>query len=41
MPAAVTGHSHRATTKVSNKSFKSRKASKGALRDQAKGDYGH
>lgn len=37
MPSAVTSHSHRATTKVNNKSFKSRKATKGSLRDQAKG----
>lgn len=37
MPSAVASHSHRATTKVNNKSFKSRKATKGSLRDQAKG----
>ncbi|KAL1850697.1 ribosome biogenesis protein tsr1 [Diaporthe australafricana] len=37
MPAAVTSHSHRATTKVNNKAFKSRKATKGAMRDQMKG----
>ncbi|KAK4228379.1 hypothetical protein QBC38DRAFT_475119 [Podospora fimiseda] len=38
MPAAVaTGHSHRPTTKASNKPFKSRKATKGAMRDAAKG----
>lgn len=37
MPAAVTSHSHRATTKVNNKAFKSRKATKGAMRDQLKG----
>ncbi|KAI2625496.1 hypothetical protein GGS21DRAFT_304821 [Xylaria nigripes] len=30
-------HSHRPTTKVAHKSFKSRKATKGSLRDQAKG----
>ncbi|KAI0479279.1 AARP2CN domain-containing protein [Xylariaceae sp. FL0804] len=36
MPSAV-AHSHRPTTKVAPKTFKSRKASKGALRDQAKG----
>ncbi|KAK4455554.1 hypothetical protein QBC34DRAFT_481528 [Podospora aff. communis PSN243] len=38
MPGLVaTGHSHRPTTKVANKSFKSRKATKGSLRDAAKG----
>ncbi|KAI0009319.1 AARP2CN domain-containing protein [Xylariaceae sp. FL0662B] len=37
MPSAVAIHSHRPTTKVVNKSFKSKKATKGALRDQAKG----
>ncbi|KAK4461173.1 hypothetical protein QBC42DRAFT_270722 [Cladorrhinum samala] len=38
MPAAVAaGHSHRPTTKQTHKSFKSRKATKGALRDAAKG----
>lgn len=38
MPALVaSGHSHRPTTKVSHKAFKSRKATKGALRDAAKG----
>lgn len=36
MPAAMS-HSHRATTKIINKAFKSRKATKGSLRDQAKG----
>ncbi|KAH7040418.1 uncharacterized protein B0I36DRAFT_10065 [Microdochium trichocladiopsis] len=36
MPSAVS-HSHRPTTKISAKSFKSRKSTKGALRDQAKG----
>lgn len=41
MPAAVTGHSHRATTKVNNKAFKSRKATKGAMRDQLKGKMSH
>ena len=30
-------HSHRPTTKVTHKPFKSRKASKGQLRDRAKG----
>ncbi|KKA28760.1 hypothetical protein TD95_004796 [Thielaviopsis punctulata] len=30
-------HSHRATTKVSNKAFKSRKATKGSLREASKG----
>ncbi|TPX09534.1 uncharacterized protein E0L32_009277 [Thyridium curvatum] len=37
MPAAVAGHSHRPTTKVSHKAFKSKKTTKGALRDQSKG----
>ena len=41
MPAAVTAHSHRATTKVNNKAFKSRKATKGAMRDQLKGKMSH
>lgn len=41
MPAAVTSHSHRATTKVNNKAFKSRKATKGAMRDQLKGRMSH
>ncbi|GAP83847.2 putative ribosome biogenesis protein BMS1 TSR1 [Rosellinia necatrix] len=35
MPSAT--HSHRPTTKVAHKSFKSRKSTKGSLRDQAKG----
>ena len=40
MPGPVaSGHSHRPTTKVSNKAFKSRTATKGALRRQAKGMY--
>ncbi|KAL2160089.1 hypothetical protein VTH06DRAFT_1744 [Thermothelomyces fergusii] len=39
MPGAVGGghHSHRPTTKVTHKSFKSRHATKGQLRDAAKG----
>ncbi|KAK3345420.1 hypothetical protein B0H65DRAFT_466585 [Neurospora tetraspora] len=37
MPGAVSGHSHRPTTKTSNKSFKSRHATKGSLRNAAKG----
>ncbi|XXG97736.1 hypothetical protein Hte_004046 [Hypoxylon texense] len=37
MPSATTTHSHRPTSKVQPKSFKSRKTTKGALRDQAKG----
>ncbi|KAF3766499.1 DUF663-domain-containing protein [Cryphonectria parasitica EP155] len=37
MPSAVASHSHRPTTKVNNKGFKSKKATKSALRDQAKG----
>ncbi|KAI0513171.1 hypothetical protein F5B22DRAFT_612536 [Xylaria bambusicola] len=35
MPSAT--HSHRPTTKVVHKAFKSKKATKGALRDQSKG----
>lgn len=37
MPAAVASHSHRPTTKVSHKPFKSKAASKHELRDRAKG----
>ncbi|SPQ27681.1 93dd2741-2ad2-4634-9cb9-48c5b2295d65 [Thermothielavioides terrestris] len=38
MPGAVgTGHSHRPTTKTTHKPFKSRKATKGQLRNAAKG----
>lgn len=37
MPTAVAGHSHRPTTKVSHKPFKTRAASKHELRDRAKG----
>lgn len=37
MPSAVPSHSHRPTTKANNKAFKSKKATKSALRDQAKG----
>ncbi|KAI1855334.1 hypothetical protein JX265_006523 [Neoarthrinium moseri] len=37
MPSAVGAHSHRPTTKVSHKGYKSKKATKGALREQAKG----
>ncbi|KAH8678032.1 hypothetical protein BX600DRAFT_479462 [Xylariales sp. PMI_506] len=36
MPSAV-AHSHRPTTKVSHKGFKSKKATKGALREASKG----
>jgi pre-rRNA-processing protein TSR1 len=36
MPATV-AHSHRSTTKVSHKSFKSRKSTKGALKELMKG----
>ncbi|ROW17117.1 hypothetical protein VPNG_01181 [Cytospora leucostoma] len=35
--SAPASHSHRATTKVNNKAFKSRKATKGSMRDQLKG----
>ncbi|KAH6656879.1 AARP2CN domain-containing protein [Truncatella angustata] len=37
MPSAVGSHSHRPTTKVSHKGYKSKKATKGELREQAKG----
>ncbi|KAK2591737.1 ribosome biogenesis protein tsr1 [Conoideocrella luteorostrata] len=37
MPVAVANHSHRPTTKVSHKPFKSKAASKHELRDRAKG----
>jgi len=38
MPGLVAaGHSHRPTTRSANKPFKSRKATKGAIRDAAKG----
>jgi pre-rRNA-processing protein TSR1 len=36
---AVDGHHHRSTTKVNQKSFKTRHASKSFLRDQAKGSF--
>ena len=36
MPATV-AHSHRSTTKVAHKSFKARKATKGALKELLKG----
>lgn len=38
MPSAV-GHSHRPTTNVSHKGYKSKKATKGQLREQAKGAH--
>ncbi|RDW82317.1 putative TSR1 [Coleophoma cylindrospora] len=37
MPSSVTSHSHRSTTKASHKPFKSRKATKGALKEASKG----
>lgn len=37
MPATVASHSHRPTTKVANKPFKARKATKSALREASKG----
>ncbi|KAK3397050.1 hypothetical protein B0T20DRAFT_415118 [Sordaria brevicollis] len=37
MPGAVSGHSHRPTTKTSNKPFKSRHATKSSIRNAAKG----
>ena len=39
MPSALSSHSHRSTTKVSHKPFKSRKATKGALKEIAKGTF--
>ncbi|KAJ9300778.1 hypothetical protein DTO271G3_1942 [Paecilomyces variotii] len=36
-PITQSGHHHRSTTKVSHKSFKSKHATKGALKEQAKG----
>lgn len=35
--SGATAHSHRPTTKVTHKGFKSRKATKGALREELKG----
>jgi hypothetical protein len=37
MPASVGTHSHRSTTKTSHKPFKSKKATKGALKEISKG----
>jgi pre-rRNA-processing protein TSR1 len=37
MPSSVSGHSHRSTTKASHKPFKSRKATKGAVKEIKKG----
>ncbi|EKD12776.1 uncharacterized protein L3040_006929 [Drepanopeziza brunnea f. sp. 'multigermtubi'] len=37
MPSSVQGHSHRSTTKGTQKAFKSRKTTKGALKEIAKG----
>ncbi|KAG9233854.1 putative ribosome biogenesis protein tsr1 like protein [Amylocarpus encephaloides] len=37
MPASIVSHSHRSTTKASHKPFKSRKATKGALKEIQKG----
>jgi hypothetical protein len=39
MAPAQTVHHHRSTTKVSHKPYKSKHASKSALKDQAKGTY--
>lgn len=36
-PITQSGHHHRSTTKVSHKAFKSKHATKGALKEQAKG----
>lgn len=36
-PINSTGHHHRSTTKADQKAFKSRYATKSALKDQAKG----
>ncbi|KAH8589697.1 putative ribosome biogenesis protein tsr1 like protein [Bisporella sp. PMI_857] len=40
MPSSITSHSHRSTTKSSHKPFKSRKATKGALKELTKGKVG-
>jgi hypothetical protein len=37
MPASIESHSHRSTTKIAHKPFKSRKSTKGALKELAKG----
>jgi hypothetical protein len=37
MPSSVASHSHRSTTKASHKPFKSRKATKGTLKEIQKG----
>lgn len=37
MPGALVAHSHRPTTKVAHKAFKSKKATKGQLREESKG----
>jgi len=37
MPSSVASHSHRSTTKVSHKPFKSRKSTKGAIKEITKG----
>jgi len=37
MPSSVSSHSHRSTTKASHKPFKSRKATKGAIKEIKKG----
>ncbi|RFU25399.1 hypothetical protein B7463_g10934, partial [Scytalidium lignicola] len=37
MPSTTVAHSHRSTTKISHKPFKSRKATKGALKEKSKG----
>ncbi|KAG9243902.1 putative ribosome biogenesis protein tsr1 like protein [Calycina marina] len=37
MPSSVTSHSHRSTTKSTQKAFKSRKSSKGVLKELTKG----
>ena len=41
MASPAEPHRHRSTTKVSHKAFKSRHASKGAIKDQAKGKVLH
>lgn len=38
MPVSVESHSHRSTTKIVHKPFKSRKATKGSLKELSKGE---
>jgi len=38
-PMAASSHHHRSTTKKDKKGFKSRHATKGALKEQSKGEW--